>query len=527
MFNFLKYNPPKHKEDFDLVFNEKPTCINNAVYSSEVSENIEENLEIIKGRLHSDKNGDVVIREFYFRIQNKKIKGIVVSVDGLSSTSSINEFIIKPLIDNDIVIENEKTSVLDIKTYVENILPQMQVSYNNDASAVIDSVNFGNAALFVDGCRNAAVVDVKSWEHRGIGTPLNEDVVQGPHEAFNEMLRCNTALIRKTLNISDLIVENLTLGKISRTPASLAYIHGTVNEALLKEIKKKIFSISQEYVLSVFDIEKILEERNILFIPQIITTERPDKVSRALVEGRVALLLNGSSHVLILPSNITDIASSPEDAYLRKPYSIFIKIIRIIAIVLSLLTPGLYLAVTQYHGEVILTDMYITINNASSKIPFLPFTEIIIMELSFELIKEAAIRIPGAIGSSLGIVGGLILGQTAVNAGLVSPIVIIIVSICGISSFAIPSYSLSFAFRIMRFVYIFAAHLCGLVGVLALLVIQAGFVLGTKSFGVPICVPFSPSTSKHPFINAVFDTHSDVHPPDYLKSGKLKNNRER
>ena len=187
----------------------------------------------------------------------------------------------------------------------------------------------------------------------------------------------------------------------------------------------------------------MFEEKNNITMPQIITTERPDKVCRSLVEGRAALLVNGSSHALILPSNITDIVSSPEDAYLRKPYSVFMKLIRVFAMFLSLFTPGIYMAITRFHSEAILTDMLIALASARGNVPFSSFSEIIIMELSFELIKEACVRVPGAIGSSIGIVGGLILGQTAVLAGLVSPIVIIIVSICGIASFAIPSYSLS------------------------------------------------------------------------------------
>lgn len=522
VLNLLKYIPPEKKENFDLTFGDEIKAnIFRKTVQTDVNSDIEINLENAKKHLHASINGDVVIRTFVCRFKNFSKKAFVISVDGLSSGTTINEFILKPFMEiNDLC--SDKDNINDIRFFVENMFPQGQVSFETDAAKVFDSVNFGNAALFIDGCKNAAIADVKSWEHRSISAPVSEEVIQGPHEAFNEMLRCNTALIRKTLNTSDLILENLSFGSSSKTPAALAYVDGIANPKLVKEIKKKLHNINEKYIMSVFDIEKILEEKNMLFMPQIVTTERPDKVCRALLEGRVALVLNGSSHVLILPSNISDIVASPEDSYLRKPYSVFIKFIRIIAMVLSLLTPGVYIALTTYHQDTILTNMFLTILSESSKIPFVPLTEIVIMEIAFELIKEAAIRVPGAIGSSLGIVGGLILGQTAVNAGLVSPIVIILVSVCGISSFAIPSYSLSFSFRIMRFIYIFAGAICGIIGIVSLLTIQMSFVVSTKTFGVPFCVPFSPKTSKHPFLHAIFDTHSIVHPPRFMRASSLK-----
>lgn len=517
MFGFLKYIPPKENDSFDLTFDtERKSASLSFDENIQISKRINENLDFANVYLNTNKNKDVIVREFVCHVSNADINAFIVAVDGLSSGAILNEFVIQPLMNG-----NKNTSIDDsIESLTENHIPQSQVFYEQDIKAALDSVNFGNAVLFIDGYDKSVVIDVKSWEHRSVNTPLSEDVIQGPHEAFNEMLRCNTALIRKSINSSNLICESFTFGKQSKTPASLLYIDGIVNLELLEEIKKKLVNITESYILSVFDLEKYLEEKNLLFMPQMVTTERPDKVTRALVEGRLALILNGSSHALILPSNITDIVASPEDAYLRKPYSVFIKIIRIIAMILSLLTPGIYIALTRFHSESILTDMYVAIINESAKIPFAPLTEIIIMEISFELIKEASVRVPGAIGSSLGIVGGLILGQTAVNAGLVSPIVIIIVSVCGIASFAIPSYSLSFSFRIMRFIYIFAGGLCGIVGIISVLIIQLVSVLNTKSFGVPFCVPFSPKTSKNALVKALFDTHSIVHPPSYLKSEK-------
>ena len=514
MFNFLKYTPPNKKESFDLTFSQKEEKTQNTSMQINVSKSLDENLNNIKKLMHLDVNSDIVIRFFNWNTNKKNIRAFIIFADGIVNRISINQFVLEPAMKMAELKEHVDTA----KYFSENIMPQSQVECTDSLNKIADSINFGNVGVFLDGSASGIITDIKTWEHRSISTPLNETVVQGPHEAFNEVLRCNTALVRTSVNNSNLVFENFTFGTQSKTPASLAYIKGIINPKLTNEIRKKLNGFEDDYIFSVFDIEKGIEERNNISIPQVITTERPDKVCRALVEGRAALFLNGSSHALILPSNITDIIASPEDAYLRKPYSVFIKLIRIIAVFLSLLTPGLFLALTRFHTESLLNDMFLSLVLERSAIPFSLLTEIIIMEISFELIKEASIRIPGSIGSSLGIVGGLILGQSAVNAGLVSPITIIIVSICGIASFAIPSYSLSFSFRILRFAFIFAGAFLGIVGICSCFVLWLSLILGVSSFGVPFFAPYSPHTAKRALIKNLFMDYSKIPNPSYLKT---------
>jgi len=524
MLNFLKYSPPAHKDAFDLTFGDNKIQITrHDISDAVVSADLEKTLSNVKTIIHSDINGDIKIRHFMCHTKEDSRKGFLVWVDGLVNSTLLNDFILRPLMD--FSSQNISCKGQDISFFVENFIHQGAIAYKSNLAELVGEINTGNAVLFIDGCTQGVSFDIKTWEHRGVDTPLNEAVVEGPHEAFNEVLRCNSALVRKIINSSDLVMQTFFLGTKSKTPSSLAYIDGLINPALLCEIQKRLSSIKTEYVLSSFDVEKMMEENSFLPMQQILSTERPDKVARALIEGRAALLINGSSQALILPSNITDIISSPEDAYLRRPYSVFIKLIRLIAVLLSLFTPAVYLAMTNFHTDAILTDMLITLSGASHGVAFSPLTEVVIMELAFELIKEAGVRIPGAIGSSLGIVGGLILGQSAVSAGLVSPIVIIIVSICGIASFAIPSYSLSFSFRISRFLYIIAGAFLGMIGIVSLVCIHLALILGTKSFGVPVFVPFSPITSKHPVIHAIFDSHYKIKPPSYLKTGKERNDK--
>ena len=273
----------------------------------------------------------------------------------------------------------------------------------------------------------------------------------------------------------------------------------------------------------------MIEEDTFAFTTQILETERPDRVARALTEGKVALLLNGSSKALIFPTNIFELNQAVSDSYMRVPYANMTRIIRMVTVFSSLLLPGIYLATTLYHQEVIPTYLLYSISASRENVPFPSALELILMDISFEMIREAGIRMPGAIGSTLGIVGGLIIGQAAVNANVVSPIMIIIVAVTGISAFTIPSYSLSFAFRFSRFLYIFGAAVAGFFGVFAVFFVNTLAAMGTKSFGVPFMSPLSPS-SKENTLRLIFGSpiwkrgeqrESYLKPKDKYKKGKI------
>lgn len=439
-------------------------------------------------------NGDIVFRKFSVNICGDALEALLVSVDGLSDGDSINDFILKPLM---FANGDEKSRKSDYAEIIEKVmLPQGQITVSEDIRQAAQKVNIGNALLVVDGVDKCFSIDVKSWEHRSVGNPENETVIQGPHEGFNEVLRCNTALIRKSLNTSNLVMENVFLGKTGKTPGAVAYLKNVANSSLIEEVKKRINGIDAEYILSSLDAEQYIEEASFLPIPQMITTERPDRVCKALSDGKVALIMNGSSHVLIMPATFFDLITSAEDEYLRYPYSVLIRILRYIAACTALLFPAFFIAVLNYHPELLRTNLMLAISSSRAMVPFGSVVELLLMELAFELIKEAGIRVPGPIGSSIGIVGGLIVGQAAVDANLVSPIMIIIVAVTGISSFTIPSYSLAFAFRFSRFLYIFGAAVAGFLGIGTVFFINSLAAVGTKSFGVPFMSPLSPVGSK-------------------------------
>ena len=460
----------------------------------EISKRLSENLEHIKSEYTIPDNSDILLREFDIVVRGKVIPAFIVFIDGMVDRKVINDDILQPLmLLSNLDIKGDEKNIAE---YVRShILPHNQIHEVREHKKVIDEVNFGGCGIYIDGMDSAFAADVKGWEHRGVERPNTELVIRGPQEGFNESLRVNTALVRKRLKDEKLVVENLEIGLRSKTPTSLLYIKDIANESLVKEVRRRLLSIKVDYVMDSGELEQFIEDSTFLPSPQIIATERPDRTASALSEGRVAVIMNGSPFALVMPVTHTDLFHSPEDTYIRFPYANLLRFIRLIGIFFSLLLPGIYLAITNFHQEMIPTDLLFAIEASREKVPFPSVVEIMIMEIAFELIREAGIRIPGPIGPTLGIIGALILGQAAVAANIVSPILIIIVAVTGIGSFSLPNFSLAFAFRVLRFAYIFLGAMTGLLGITAGLFIHLLWLVSAKSFGVPFFAPFGPKTA--------------------------------
>jgi spore germination protein KA len=276
-------------------------------------------------------------------------------------------------------------------------------------------------------------------------------------------------------------------------------------------------SIKVGYLQDSGELEQLLEDSTFLPAPQMLLTERPDRVASYLGEGRVGIIVHGSPYVIIAPVTLFNLIHSPEDSYLRYPYATLLRFIRIMGILFTLLLPSIYLAITNFHQEMLPTDLLLAIASSREKVPFPTIVSILIMELAFELIREAGIRIPGPIGTTLGIVGALILGQAAVSANLVSPILIIIVAVTGIGSFAIPDFSLGYSFRAIRFIYLLLASISGLLGIALGIFVYLLFLAHAHSFGVPFLVPFAPKTTGKR-TNTIFKTPlwKEEDRPDFL-----------
>ena len=473
---------------------------------------IDKNLDFLKYKYNALICNDVIIREFSLLAQNIEYKAFVLYIDGMVDSPVINEFILSPLmmrnranifdekqkkfvseekIDNVTLKNFKKSKEKNLVDFIYNsLIPQNSVDKVTDFSDIYSAINMGNCMLFVDSLDTAFNLDVKGFKQRNIDSPSNEIVVRGSQEAFVENIRTNTSMIRRLVNNENLVMETLTVGQITKTQVSIGYIKSLANEDLVAEVRYRINNLSVDYLISSGQLEQLIQDSPESLFPQMVATERPDKVSNFLLEGRVVIVVNGSPYVLVAPGVFVDFITSPEDLNLKYQFSNLEKIIRLLAIFLSLLLPGIYIAVTNYHQELIPTELLFTIAAARESVPFPTFVEILLMEVSFELIREAGLRVPTPLGSTIGIVGALILGEAAVSASLVSPVLIIIIAITGICSFSIPDFSLNFTFRIYRFVYIILGYMAGFLGISFGIFIQLAIMCKLKSFGSPYINPY-------------------------------------
>lgn len=498
---FLFYSPVKN-EDTQLLDDENlnieyDSRKNYSEKDLKVSDNIDDNLRIITERFNVPKNNDVVIRIFNIK---GDIKCFIIYYEGMSDTAVIDNFIIKGLIELPYIMNTDVENLA--RKISEDFLLHSQVKMTDSIDALSEEVNFGCCGLFIDGLNQCFHMDVKKWEHRSIDKPENEQSVYGPQEAFNEMLRTNTILIRKILKTEKLIAEAVKVGEMSKTSGVLLYIDGIANEKLINLVKKRLNSISVDVVYSTEEISQFIENSNYSLFSQTVSSERPDRVARALADGRVAYIMNGSPRAIIFPSTFYELTHAASDAYIKAPYANMARIVRYIGMFVSVLLPALYLAITLFHQEMLPTYLLYAISAARSNVPFPSVLELLLMDLSFELIREAGLRMPGAVGQTLGIVGGLILGQSAVSAKIVSPIMIVVIAITGIGSFSTSDYSLSWTFRILRIVFILLASVAGFFGIALGLFVLGCYLTSLYNFGVPFMSPF-PGTDNNGYYGAV------------------------
>ncbi|MFA7466890.1 MAG: spore germination protein, partial [Desulfotomaculaceae bacterium] len=376
------------------------------------------------------------------------------------------------------------------------VLPNNQVAEGRTYDQVVYDVLNGNSALFIEGYNQALLLETKGWHFRSVSPPQVEAVIRGPQEGFTEMLRVNTTLVRKIIHRPSLVTEFVKVGDAAPMQCAVMYMVDIANPDLVKEVKRRLESIRADYAHQTGLVEQMIEDNPLHMVPQVLTTERPDRVASNVLEGKVAVLVDGNPFVMIMPCTFFNLMQSPEDAYVRWPFGAFMRLIRYAGLFLALLLPAHYVAIVAYHQEFIPTDLLMAITGAREKVPFPSIVEVLIMEAAFELIREAGVRIPGTIGTTLGIVGALILGQAAVAANIVSPILIIVVAVTALGSFAIPNYSFSLSIRLLRFVYILFASLSGLLGILVGVFIHVGVMSTVKSFGVPFLAPAAPVTRK-------------------------------
>lgn len=466
--------------------------------NSNIYTDISKNLTYLKNVYHSNISTDVVIRDFSILVNDVRYGAFIIFIDGMADGKIINSSILKPLmIRNDgnsfkISLESyaSKDNNIDICSYISDcLLPQNSTAQIKTFEEVFSAINMGNCVLFIDTVDEAFNFDVKGFKQREINTPSNEIVVRGSQESFVENLRTNTTILRRLINSEKLVLENLSVGKLTKTKIVISYIDGITNTSLISEVRRRISNLDIDYLTSSGQLEQLIQDNPNNIFPQILATERPDKAINYLLDGRICILVNGTPYALIVPGVFLDFLSSPEDLNIKFQYANLSKIIRLIAVFLSVLLPGIYIAITNYHQDLIPTELLFTIAASRESVPFPTVVEILLMETSFELIREAGLRVPTPLGTTIGIVGALILGDAAVSASLVSPILIIIVAITGICSFSIPDFSLNFTFRILRFIYIILGYIAGFLGIGIGLFIQLAVMCNLETFGTPYLDP--------------------------------------
>lgn len=474
------------------------------------------NKEFIQDIYTLPANKDIIVREFIIALE-PPVRAFAVFMEGLTDRATINRDVLKPLM----VLSRleDKVNVLELAEFIkERILYGNQVDILEKYSQIVESINYGSTAIFIDGSSKCILVETKGWDKRSIGKPENEQVIRGPHEAFNETLRSNTGLIRKAIRNHNLITEMMKAGSRNKTDVAIMYLKDVANPKIVHEVKRRIESIKTDYLGETGILEQFIEDHPLMASPQILSTERPDRVASFIIEGKVAIIMDNNPNVLIVPTTFFSLIHSAEDYYLRMPYGNLVRFLRLISIFIAIMTPGTYISISNFHQEMIPTELILSIAASREAVPFPAIVEIFIMELAFELIREAGVRVPGVIGNTLGIVGALILGQAAVQAGIVSPILIIVVAVTGLASFAIPNYSMSFAFRGVRFIYTILAAVFGFFGISAGLFLLLTSMASMKSFGVPLLSPVGPRTKAGPDIIMRGPVWSMEERPDYLES---------
>ncbi len=348
----------------------------------------------------------------------------------------------------------------------------------------------GDAILFVDGYPKALKISDKGYPNMGVTEADSEKVIRGSNEGFADSIKVNTALIRKRVRSTKVKVKEMRPGVRSHTNVNLVYMEDLAYPEIIAEVEKRLNRYEIDGVLDSGVIEQLAEEKWYSPFPQFQTTQRPDRAAMAILEGRVVVLSDNSPVALILPTDYNSFIKTSDDYYNRWEVATFGRLLRYIASFFAMTFPGLYLAVTNFHTQVLPTTLLLSFQAARQGVPFPAVFEVLLMEISFELLREAGVRLPGAMGNTIGIVGGLIIGQAAVEANLVSPIVVIIVAFTALCSFAIPNEEFAFSFRILKFVFIAVCAWLGYFGFLISLLMVLIHLSHLTSFGIPYLMPF-------------------------------------
>lgn len=459
-----------------------------------IGANLDANIEWIRETTGNSR--DVIVRTVRIGAAGTT-KASIIHTDGLTDKEMITRFLESFMLHaRDPALfqqldpsQNEWNPLQMLEDFV---LTLGSVSEIADFQMLFDHLLSGNTIILIDGYSTGLSADTKGWEDRGVQEASVQTVVRGPREAFSESISTNLALIRRKIKDPKLWIESRSVGRITQTNIALLYIKGIVNEDTVAEVRRRLDGIDIDGIFESGNLEELIQEKTMTPFPTIFNTERPDAVAANLLEGRVAILVDGTPVVLIVPVVFAQFFQSPEDYYHRSDYGL-LRLLRYISLMITLLAPALFISITTFHQEMLPTTLMTSIAMQREKVPFPAAVEAFMMEFTFELLREAGIRMPRAIGPAISIVGALVLGEASVRAGLVSPAMVIVVSITAIASFVFPSFAMSIPIRILRFALMAMSASFGLFGVFIGLIAINLHLCSLRSFGVPYMAPFAPN----------------------------------
>lgn len=450
----------------------------------QISSNLEKNIKVIENAFQNC--GDIVKRRFFVG-EKKEIAVYMIYTDNIVNGSAIEESILTNIM-NRCRIDGKKEGML--KRLNEEVIAIGEMTEVKTFQEIFDAVLLGDTILLMDGNDIALQASTKGFPSRGVSEAKTEVVVQGPKDAFTEIGATNIVLIRRRIRDTKLKVKRTKVGKRSKTDVAILYMEDIVRKEILQEVENRINQIDIDVILDSGYIDQLLENKWLSPFPQLQMTERPDKASSALLEGRVVIVIDNTPFVVMVPATLNVFFQAAEDYYDRWEIMSFIRLIRYCAGFLAVALPGLYIALTVFHPSMIPTNLALKIAETKQNIPFPAVGEILIMELAFELLREAGIRLPSPVSSTIGIVGGIIIGQAAVEAGIVSPSVVIVSALTGICTFVIPNIALVSGLRLTKYIVLLFSSLLGLYGFWLALILMLIHMASLKSFHIPFLYPF-------------------------------------
>ena len=433
------------------------------------------------------KSSDILVRPITFN-QNG-IVAAIFCVDGLSDASLFDQVVLQTLKTDPYLKEcNTERQVMDY--FMNGGAYHVFTSEESDYEVLLRQVLSGNIAFLFDGEQKAIIYDIKKFEKRSVSEPTEEAVIKGAKDSFIEVMRMNTALIRRRIKSEYLVMESLTVGKVSKTDMTLCYISNIANLETVNKIKEKIQSINIDNIAASAFIEEFLNENKKSLFPQIMHTQRPDRIAANLSDGRIALVVDGMPFVFLLPCQLSMLMQSPEDYANHFLIGSALRVIRYIAMIITVILPAFYIAATTYQNQMLPVKLALSTQAAKLNVPFSSAAEVLGLLIAFEILIEAGLRLPQAVGTAMSILGGIVVGQAAVSANIISPLVVVVVSLAGIAGFIMPNQDLSSGIRVIRFVFALLAALAGFFGMAVGIILLLLHLCSLDNYGVAYLSPF-------------------------------------